>query len=190
MQARSRRNGSAVAFARYRMRRMLARVLSEDHQWIDKRSCKRRGSNQRQKYQKFSPRWAAVLFDSVLGIGRAAYCRSRWEVLSSVSSYYGNRAGKFPSRLSLRNRCVHADFGVAVAHSRIKLSVALCIRYWMQAGWTGCRQWALRPARHCHRIKMRMSWFFGSQDRADLCPTRLMKSRPYPRIAFTAPLSG
>src|SRR5437773_12444266 len=58
------------------MRGVLAHVLSDHHQRIDKRSCKRRDSNERPKYQNSSLCLATLFFDSVLGVRRAAHCRS------------------------------------------------------------------------------------------------------------------
>src|SRR4029453_18813584 len=97
------------------MRRALTKLLLEDHRSVEKRSCKRRDNNERPKYQnvRVSFSSAALSFDSVLAVGRAAHYRSGWGKLSFVTSFYGNGGTKFPeksesiavtsARISLRN---------------------------------------------------------------------------------------
>src|SRR5438034_10939433 len=70
-------------------------MLPEGHQSAEKRSCKRRDNDEQANYQNFSLWLAAFFFDSVVGVGRAAHCRSSWGALSSVSSFYGNNRNKF-----------------------------------------------------------------------------------------------
>ena len=50
-QARSRRDKFAIAFAAYRMPRVLTTLLPEDHRSVEKQSCKRQDNNGRPKYQ-------------------------------------------------------------------------------------------------------------------------------------------
>src|SRR6266496_2353991 len=68
------------------MRRALTKLLPEDHPSIEKRSCKRRDSNERPKYQnvRVSFSSAAFSFDSVLAVGGAAHRRSGWLRLGSA----------------------------------------------------------------------------------------------------------
>src|SRR5918996_4529787 len=68
------------------MRRALAKLLPEDHRSVEKQSCKRRDNNGRPKYQNVCLSFwsAAFVFDSVLAIERAMYCRSGGVVLSCL----------------------------------------------------------------------------------------------------------
>ena len=68
------------------MRRTLVKLLPEDHRSVEKQSCKRQDNNGRPKYQNVCISFwsAAFVFDSVLAIERAVYCRSGWVVLSCL----------------------------------------------------------------------------------------------------------
>src|SRR4029453_5625011 len=68
------------------MRRALVKLLPEDHRSVEKQSCKRQDNNGRPKYQNVCISFcsAAFVFDSVLAIGRAVYCRSGGVVLSCL----------------------------------------------------------------------------------------------------------
>jgi hypothetical protein len=68
------------------MRRALVKLLPEDHRSVEKQSCKRQDNNGRPKYQNVCISFwsAAFVFDSVLAIERAVYCRSGWVVLSCL----------------------------------------------------------------------------------------------------------
>jgi hypothetical protein len=81
------------------MRRGLTKQLLEDRLSVEKRSCKRRDSNERLEYQKVRVSFssAAFFFDSVLAVGHAAHCRSGQGVLLFITSFYGNGATKFHS---------------------------------------------------------------------------------------------
>jgi hypothetical protein len=63
------------------MRRVLRKLLPEDHQSLETRSCKRRNNNERPSYQnvRVSFSSAAFFFDSLLQL-RAAHYRSGWGV--------------------------------------------------------------------------------------------------------------
>src|SRR4029453_9291630 len=68
------------------MHRALAKLLPEDHRSVEKQSCKRQDNNGRPKYQNVCIAFwsAAFVFDSVLAIEQAVYCRSGWVVLSCL----------------------------------------------------------------------------------------------------------
>jgi len=72
------------------MRRALAKLLPEDHRSVEKQSCKRQDNNGRPKYQNvcISSWSAAFVFDSVLAIERAVYCRSEWVILSCLGGSF------------------------------------------------------------------------------------------------------
>ena len=64
------------------MRRTLVKLLPEDHRSVEKQSCIRQDNNGRPKYRNVCISFwsAAFVFDSVLAIERAVYCRSGWVV--------------------------------------------------------------------------------------------------------------
>src|SRR5919108_2476678 len=68
------------------MRRALAKLLPEDHRSVEKQSYKRQDNNDRPNYQNVRVSfWSAVfVFDSVVAIERAVYCRSACVVLSCL----------------------------------------------------------------------------------------------------------
>jgi hypothetical protein len=99
------------------MRRALTKVLPEDRQWFVKPSCKSRNNNERPQYQNVCVSFwsAAFVFDSVLAIERAVYCRSGWGVFSFVGGLslslhsYGMEERRFGAKPQLNY--VAADVG-------------------------------------------------------------------------------
>jgi|SRR5919106_3014735 hypothetical protein len=83
------------------MRRALTKLLPEDHQSLETRSCKRRNNNERPSYQNVRGSFssAAFFFCSVFAVARAAHYRSGWGVVSFVTSFYGNDRTKFRKHL-------------------------------------------------------------------------------------------
>src|SRR5467141_1580244 len=84
----------------------LTQLLPEDHRLIEKRSCKRRDSNERPNYQNvsFSLSSAASFFG-----WSQSHCFSLLRlVFPFLTSFYGNDGTKFPKkaerRLSLSSR--------------------------------------------------------------------------------------
>jgi hypothetical protein len=87
------------------MRRALTQLLPEDHQSIEKQSCKRRDSNERPSYQnvRVSFSSAAFLFGSLLQLPARHIAAPAGGLISFVTSFYGNGETKF-LRQSFRTR--------------------------------------------------------------------------------------
>src|SRR6266566_5186639 len=82
------------------MRRALTQLLPEDHRSIEKRSCKRRDSNERPNYQNvsFSLSSAASFFD-----WPQSHCFSLLRlVFPFLTLFYGNDGTKFPKKAERR----------------------------------------------------------------------------------------
>src|SRR6266566_3496385 len=94
------------------MRRALTQLLPEDHRSIEKRSCKRRDSNERPNYQNvsFSLSSAASFFDwsqpdclSLHALPGAPRNRSSLRlVFPFLTSFYGNDGTKFSEKAERR----------------------------------------------------------------------------------------
>jgi hypothetical protein len=82
------------------MRRALTKLLPEDHQSLETRSCKRRNNSERPSYQNVpvSVSSAAFFFDLFFAAVRAAHYRSAWKLVSFVTSFYGDEGAKFPAK--------------------------------------------------------------------------------------------
>src|SRR6266403_889102 len=82
------------------MRRALTQLLPEDHRSIEKRSCKRRDSNERPNYQNvsFSLSSAASFFD-----WSQSHCFSLLRlVIPFLTLFYGNDGTKFSEKAERR----------------------------------------------------------------------------------------
>src|SRR6266498_5518495 len=92
------------------MRHALTQLLPEDHRSIEKRSCKRRDSNERPNYQNVSLSLssAASFFD-----WSQSHCLSLLRLLFPfLTSFYGNDGVKF-SKIKSERRLSPASSGQA-----------------------------------------------------------------------------
>jgi hypothetical protein len=114
------------------MRHALTKLLSEDHQSLETRRCKRRNNNERPKYQTVHASFssAAFFFDSVFAAVRAELRLKRGFI---VTSFYGNNGAKFrdksdsiaASRFSDESRREQA--GNKAAHGSLNSPVCSCV---------------------------------------------------------------
>jgi|SRR4029453_14998363 hypothetical protein len=80
------------------MRRALTKLLPEDHQSLETRSCKQRNNSERPSYQNVpvSLSSPAFFFDSVFAVVRAAHYLSAWKLVSFCHFLLRKRRNKVP----------------------------------------------------------------------------------------------
>jgi hypothetical protein len=80
------------------MRRVLTKLLPEDHQSLETRSCKQRNNSERPSYQNVpvSLSSAAFFFDSFLQLPAQHITAPPGSWFHFVTSFYGNGGTKFP----------------------------------------------------------------------------------------------
>jgi hypothetical protein len=82
------------------MRRVLTKLLPEDHPSIEKRTCKQRDNNERPKYQSVRVSFLSAAF-SLIGFLRVAvqHIAAPAGGLSFITLFYGNDGARFPRKL-------------------------------------------------------------------------------------------
>jgi hypothetical protein len=82
------------------MRRVLTKLLPEDHPSIEKRNYKQRNNNERPKYQSVRVSSLSAAF-SLIGFSRVAveHIAAPNGELSSITLYYGNDGARFHRKL-------------------------------------------------------------------------------------------
>jgi hypothetical protein len=98
------------------MRRVLRKLLPEDHQSLETRSYKRRNNNERPSYQnvRVSFSSAAIFFDSLLQLPARHITALAGGLISFVTSFYGNGGTKFLRQRAIRLQVTNAriSFGI------------------------------------------------------------------------------